>query len=115
MRKGPLMRLCSMRYVMRAMVWMVFPRPISSARMPFRLLLYSDTSHSRPLICVDRGKRLGLRPGATPEHPRAAETRKTRPKFCPSHQPCAAIFIWYLALTRPTPCLPEAPPQLPFL
>lgn len=39
MRKGPLMRLCSMRYVMSAMVWMVFPRPISSAKMPFRLLL----------------------------------------------------------------------------
>lgn len=54
MRKGPLIRLCSMRYVMRAMVWMVFPRPISSARMPFRLLLYRDTSHSKPLICKGR-------------------------------------------------------------
>lgn len=62
MRKGPLIRLCSMRYVMRAMVWMVFPRPISSARMPFRLLLYRDTSHSRPLICMERGKRPGLKP-----------------------------------------------------
>ena len=27
----------------------VFPRPISSARMPFKLLLYSDTIHLRPL------------------------------------------------------------------
>lgn len=53
MRKGPLIRLCSMRYVMRAMVWMVFPNPISSARIPLRLLLYRDTSHSRPLICRD--------------------------------------------------------------
>lgn len=53
MRKGPLIRLCSMRYVMSAMVWMVFPRPISSARMPFRLLLYRDTSHSKPLICTE--------------------------------------------------------------
>lgn len=36
---------------MRAMVWMVFPNPISSARIPLRLLLYRDTSHSKPLIC----------------------------------------------------------------
>ncbi len=36
---------------MSAMVWMVFPKPISSARMPFKLLLYRDTNHSRPLIC----------------------------------------------------------------
>lgn len=39
MRKGPLMRLCSMRYVMSAMVWMVLPKPISSAKIPLRLLL----------------------------------------------------------------------------
>ena len=31
------------------MVWIVFPRPISSARMPFRALLCNETSHSRPL------------------------------------------------------------------
>lgn len=61
MRKGPLMRLCSMRYVMSAMVWMVLPRPISSARIPFRLLLYSDTSHSRPLICGTDKRAVGWR------------------------------------------------------
>lgn len=55
MRKGPLIRLCSMRYVIKAMVWMVLPRPISSARMPFRLLLYKDTSHSKPLIYREKG------------------------------------------------------------
>jgi len=33
---------------MSAMVWMVLPRPISSARMPLRLLLYSETIHWRP-------------------------------------------------------------------
>lgn len=32
------------------MVWMVLPSPISSARMPFRLLLYRDTIHSRPWV-----------------------------------------------------------------
>lgn len=42
------------------MVWMVFPKPISSARMPFKLLLYRDTSHSRPLICRwDRCNKFG--------------------------------------------------------
>lgn len=51
MRKGPLSLLCSIRYVMSAMVWMVLPSPISSARIPFRLLLYRDTIHSRPWIC----------------------------------------------------------------
>ena len=30
------------------MVWIVLPRPISSARMPFKRLLYSDTIHVRP-------------------------------------------------------------------
>lgn len=32
------------------MVWMVFPRPISSARIPFKWLLYKDTNHSNPFI-----------------------------------------------------------------
>lgn len=59
MRKGPLIRLCSMRYVIKAMVWMVLPSPISSARMPFRLLLYRDTSHSKPLICGEKERKEG--------------------------------------------------------
>lgn len=61
MRKGPLIRLCSMRYVIKAMVWMVLPRPISSARMPFRLLLYSDTSHSKPLIYGGKKRHRGMK------------------------------------------------------
>lgn len=48
MRNGPLTFFLSIKYVMRAMVWMVLPSPISSARIPFRLLLNSETSHSRP-------------------------------------------------------------------
>lgn len=60
MRKGPLIRLCSMRYVIKAMVWIVLPRPISSARMPFRLLLYRDTSHSKPLIWTGREEGSGI-------------------------------------------------------
>lgn len=48
MRNGPFTFFFSIRYVMRAIVWMVLPRPISSARIPFRLLLNSETSHSRP-------------------------------------------------------------------
>lgn len=28
--------------------WTVLPRPISSARIPFKLLLYKDTSHRNP-------------------------------------------------------------------
>jgi hypothetical protein len=47
-RYGPLTLFFSIRYVISAIVWIVFPRPISSARIPFRLLLYRDTSHSRP-------------------------------------------------------------------
>ena len=51
MRKGPLFPFFSMRQATRAMVWMVLPSPISSARIPFKLLLYSETSHSRPVTC----------------------------------------------------------------
>lgn len=56
MRNGPFTFFFSIRYVMRAMVWIVLPRPISSARIPFRLLLNSETSHSRP--CNNFMKRL---------------------------------------------------------
>ena len=48
MRKGPFARFLSIKWVINAMVWMVLPRPISSARIPFKLLLYSDTIHSSP-------------------------------------------------------------------
>ena len=92
MRKGPLMRLCSMRYVMSAMVWMVLPRPISSARMPFRLLLYRDTSHSKPLICKDEWPE--LRPRWGERVPCASET----PKLQPSQGPPAAMLARHRAL-----------------
>ena len=38
-RYGPGWRLVSMRYVMSDSVWIVLPRPISSARMPLTWLL----------------------------------------------------------------------------
>ena len=49
-KNGPLMSFFSIKCVIRAIVWIVFPKPISSARIPLRLLLNSDTSHSKPLI-----------------------------------------------------------------
>lgn len=105
MRKGPLIRLCSMRYVMRAMVWMVLPRPISSARMPFRLLLYRDTSHSKPLIYKERGERPGLKPSlglrarSTLQRPARPGARLAQGTTC-GRQQC-----WHLALQQPTPWL----------
>lgn len=42
---------------MSAMVWMVLPRPISSASIPFRLLLYRDTIHSSPWIYETQEKK----------------------------------------------------------
>ena len=41
--------LCEV-YAMSAMVWMVLPSPISSARMPLRPLLCSETSQRSPAI-----------------------------------------------------------------
>ena len=42
----------SIKYDNKAIVCIVFPRPISSARIPFKLLLCKDTSHSKPLTYV---------------------------------------------------------------
>lgn len=49
-RNGPFNFLNSIKYEINPIVWIVLPKPISSARMPFRLLLYSDTNHSKPRI-----------------------------------------------------------------
>lgn len=114
MRKGPLIRLCSMRYVMRAMVWMVFPRPISSARMPFRLLLYRDTSHSKPLICKERGERSGLKPKSVREHSLHCRdsaqpgTRSAQPRTTCGHQEFKYFAFyqstpWFLGLVLSNP------------
>ena len=53
---GPLTPFFSIRYVINAIVSIVLPRPISSASIPLRLLLYSDTNHSSPFICVRIGQ-----------------------------------------------------------
>ena len=46
---GPMLSFFSMRLARKLMVWMVLPRPISSARMPFMLLLlYRDIRNLRP-------------------------------------------------------------------
>lgn len=34
----------------KLITWTVLPRPISSARIPFKWLLYSETNHLRPFI-----------------------------------------------------------------
>lgn len=47
-RNGPFTFFASIKYVSSPMVCMVLPKPISSAKIPFRLLLYSETSHSKP-------------------------------------------------------------------
>ena len=55
-KNGPIIFFFSIKYDNKAIVWIVFPRPISSARIPFKLLLCKDTSHSKPLICVKKEK-----------------------------------------------------------
>ncbi len=45
---GPMLSFFSMRLAKKLMVWMVLPSPISSARMPFMLLLYRDIRNLRP-------------------------------------------------------------------
>lgn len=45
---GPMLAFFSMRLARKLMVWMVLPSPISSARMPFMLLLYRDIRNLRP-------------------------------------------------------------------
>mmetsp|Transcript_88713 Transcript_88713/g.251436 ORF Transcript_88713/g.251436 Transcript_88713/m.251436 type:complete len:221 (-) Transcript_88713:616-1278(-) len=47
-RCGPMFPLRSWTCSSRAIAWTVFPRPISSARMPWRPLAKSEASHSRP-------------------------------------------------------------------
>ena len=46
--------LSQARWPRRAMVWMVFPRPISSARMPFSLFSSMATSQSSPMCWYSR-------------------------------------------------------------
>ena len=38
-KNGPLTFLRSIKYVINAIVWIVLPKPISSAKIPFKLLL----------------------------------------------------------------------------
>lgn len=47
-KNGPFTRFFSIKQVISPMVCIVFPKPISSAKIPFKLLLYSDTNHSKP-------------------------------------------------------------------
>lgn len=42
------------RWASRAMVWMVLPRPISSARMPLSFFSYMVTSQSSPMCWYSR-------------------------------------------------------------
>lgn len=48
-RKGPQMFLVPAIWVMRAMAWIVLPRPISSARIPLIPYSYKLSNHLRPL------------------------------------------------------------------
>lgn len=70
---------------------MVLPRPISSARMPFRLLLYRDTSHSKPLICKDKRPELRPRWGV-----RGFPALQRLPSSNPArdHPPPCSLSIW---------------------
>ncbi|KAH3671861.1 hypothetical protein OGAPHI_000047 [Ogataea philodendri] len=47
-RCGPQMFFSHARYEIREMVWIVFPRPISSARIPLVPLLYNEASQFKP-------------------------------------------------------------------
>lgn len=49
-RWGPQIPLSQANEANKEIVWMVLPRPISSANIPLRRLLCSVTSQSRPII-----------------------------------------------------------------
>ena len=62
MRCGPFTPLFSARYARSEIHWMVFPKPISSARIPLSWLLYSETIHCNPASWYDRMVPLPLGP-----------------------------------------------------
>lgn len=47
-KKGPKFCFFSIKYENKEIVYIVLPRPISSAKIPFNLLLYRETNHLRP-------------------------------------------------------------------
>lgn len=53
-RWGPHIPLSQARCARRAMVMIVFPRPISSAKIPFNLFSYIVTSQSKPMCWYSR-------------------------------------------------------------